>query len=423
MAYVLIENGTLIDGFGGEPIKEAAVLIKNNIIQAVGKKNNLELPSDAEIITMDANGGYILPGLIDTHVHLTFQLAGLEDKTSSPFSLRFYKTLDYMKATINAGITTVRDAGGTDAGIKQAVESGMVLGPRMQISIDALTTTGGHGDSWTLSGIDLTKPEYPGSPSGLCDGPEEVRKKVRQMLRAGADIIKVHATGGVMSPTDHPEYTQFSPEELSIIVDEANYHRGKKVMAHAQGSEGIKNAIKAGIHSIEHGIYLDDEVIELMLKHGTYLVPTLLAPIGVLESAAEHGNMPEYAVKKAREVIDTHKASIEKAYKAGVKIAMGTDAGVFKHGINLRELNLMCEIGMSPMETIVASTKTAAECMGWEDQIGTLEAGKFADIIIVNDNPIENIKVLENTDNIVTVMKDGKIVKDLRAVKVTVAAV
>lgn len=414
MTYILVENGTVIDGTGGEPIKNAAVLVKDNVIQAVGEKSQLELSVDGDVTIVDAKGGYILPGLIDTHVHLTFQMGGLEERTSNPFSLRFYKTLEYMKATIDAGITTVRDAGGADAGIKQAVESGMVLGPRMQISIDALTTTGGHGDSWTLSGINLTKPEYPGSPSGICDGPEEVRKRVREMLRAGADIIKVHATGGVLSPTDHPEYTQFSPEELAIIVDEAAYHRGKKVMAHAQGTEGIKNSIKAGIHSIEHGIYLDDETIELMKEHGTYLVPTLLAPVGVLESAEEHGNMPEYAVKKARDVVDIHKKSIEQAYKAGVKIAFGTDAGVFEHGINLRELNLLCEIGMSPMEALVSITKTAAECMGWEDQLGTLQVGKLADLIIVNDNPLENIKILENNDNVVTVIKNGEIVKDLR---------
>ncbi|MFD1926801.1 amidohydrolase family protein [Sporosarcina siberiensis] len=414
MKYTLIENGTLIDGNGGEPIENAAILLKNNRIEAIGKQGQLTLPEEGQITKVDAKGGFILPGLIDTHVHLTFQLTDIQEKTQTPFSMRFYQAIEYMKSTINAGITSVRDAGGADAGLKQAVESGLVDGPRMQISIDALTTTGGHGDSWTLSGIDLSNPEYPGSPSGLCDGPEEVRKKVREMLRAGADIIKVHATGGVLSPTDHPEYTQYSPEELAIIVQEAAFHMNKKVMAHAQGSEGIKNAIRSGIHSIEHGIYLDDETIELMLKHGTYLVPTLLAPIGVLESAAEKGNMPEYAVKKAMSVVEFHKESIAKAYKAGVKIAMGTDAGCFPHGINLRELNLLCEIGMTPMEAIISATKTAAECMGWEDKIGTIEEGKLADIIIVNGNPLDNIKVLENNDNIVNVIMDGVVVKSIR---------
>lgn len=232
------------------------------------------------------------------------------------------------------------------------------------------------------------------------------------MLRAGAEVIKVHATGGVTSATDHPEFTQFSQAELEAIVEEGKFRKGVKVMAHAQGAEGIKNAVRAGVHSIEHGIFLDDEAIELMLEKGTYLVPTLLAPVGVLETAEEAG-MPDTAVEKSKEVIEIHKASIAKAYQAGVKIAMGTDAGVVKHGINLRELGLMTEIGMSPMESIVASTKTAAECLGWEDKVGTIEAGKLADIIIVKGNPLEDIYSLADNDAIQIVMKDGKVEKNL----------
>lgn len=184
-------------------------------------------------------------------------------------------------------------------------------------------------------------------------------------------------------------------------------------MSHAQGAEGVKNAIRAGIHSIEHGIYLDNEAIELMLKHGTFLVPTLLAPIAVLE-AGEKGGMPEYGVRKAREVVEIHSESISRAHKAGVRIAMGTDAGVMPHGTNLRELGLMVNVGMSPMETIIATTKKAAECLGWEDKVGTIETGKLADIILVKTNPIQDIRSLEKVDNISLVMKDGRIVKDIR---------
>lgn len=411
MAFTLIKNGTLIDGNGGQPIVDAAVLVKDNVIQATGKLADIQVPSE-NVTEVDANGGFILPGFIDTHVHMMFEVGPVEKQVTTPFSYRFYQATQFMKRTLDAGITTVRDAGGTDAGVKQAIEDGIVPGPRMQISITPLTITGGHGDSWMRSGVDLTLHGYPGSPDGLCDGVEEVTKKVREVLRAGADVIKVHATGGVLSPTDHPEFTQYSQEELAVMVREAAYRRGLKVMAHAQGKEGIKNAVLAGIHSIEHGIFIDDEVANLMVQHGTYLVPTLLAPVSVLENAEASGSMPEYGVQKCREVVEYHKESIALVYQAGVKIAMGTDAGVMAHGTNLRELGLMCEIGMSPMESIVATTKTAAECMGWEDQIGTVEAGKLADIVITSTDPLTDIRSLENNDNIVAVFKDGELVKN-----------
>lgn len=414
MAVTVIKNGTLIDGNGGEPVINAAVAIENEKIVFVGKET--ELPNfNGEVTYLDAEGGCILPGFIDTHVHLMLEFEPVEKRLATPFSLNFYKAIDYMKNTINAGITSVRDCGGTDAGVKQAVEQGLVLGPRMQVSITALTTTGGHGDSYTASGqtVKLLLDQYPGMPNGICDGVESVRKTVREVLRAGADVVKVHSTGGVLSPTDHPEFTQFSIEELKVMVEEAKFRRGLKVMAHAQGAEGIKNAIKAGIHSIEHGIYLDDECIELMLENGTYLVPTLLAPVSVLE-LAEKAGMPEYGIKKAKESIEAHKANVAKAYRAGVKIAMGTDAGVMAHGTNLRELTLMNEIGMTPMETIVATTKVAAECMGWEDKVGTLEVGKLADVVITKTNPLTDLRSLEDNNNIRVVIKGGVVVKELQ---------
>jgi imidazolonepropionase-like amidohydrolase len=413
MTNFLIRNGTLIDGTGNAPLPDAAVRIKENRIHAVGHVNSVGLP-DAQTTEIDAGGGYILPGFIDTHVHVMLEGVNMVRDMTTPFSMRFFNAVNYMKHTIDAGITSVRDAGGADAGVKQAVESGVVLGPRLQISISILTITGGHGDGWMRSGMeyDLFMP-YPGFPECRVDGVDDCRRKVREVLRAGADIIKICSTGGVLSPTDHPEFTQFSPEELDVIVREAAYRRGVKVMAHAQGMEGIKNAVRAGVHSIEHGIYLDNEAIDLMLKHGTFLVPTLLAPLAVLE-AGEKGGMPEYGVRKSREVVEIHSESISRAHQAGVKIAMGTDAGVMPHGTNLRELGLMVNIGMTPMETIVATTKIAAECLGWQDQVGTIEAGKLADIVIAKTNPLQDISSLENVDNIALVMKDGKVVKDHR---------
>lgn len=417
MTTIHIHNGTLVDGTGRKPVPNAHILIKDNYILSAGSLDQATMPIDPrDVVRIDARGGYILPGLIDTHVHLMLEIASLEERTSTPFSFNFYKSVLHMQRTLDAGITSVRDAGGADAGVKQAVEKGSVAGPRMQISIIPLGITGGHTDGWNLSGLstDLFMP-YPGSPSGICDGVEDVRKKVREVLRAGAEVIKVCATGGVLSPTDHPEFTQFSEEELRVMVEEGHFRRGIKVMAHAQGAEGIKNAIRAGIHSIEHGIYLDSEAIDLMLEHGTYLVPTLLAPVAVVEIGEQSGKMPAYALKKAHETIEAHRDSIARAYQAGVKIAMGTDAGVMPHGTNLRELGLMQDIGMSPMEVLVATTKTAAECLGWEERVGTVETGKLADLIITRSDPFNDLRSLENTDNIQLVMKDGKVYKNTLA--------
>jgi len=410
MSYTLIHNGTLIDGSGVDPTPDAALLIQDNVIQEAGPRASISAPADATVI--DAQGGFILPGFIDTHVHFMLEGVNLAQMMGTPFSYNFYLAMDRMRRTVDAGITSVRDAGGADLGLKKAVEDGLLVGPRMQISITALSITGGHVDGWMPSGqtFDLL-PEYPGMPSPICDGVDEVRKKVREVLRAGADVIKVCSTGGVLSPTDHPEFTQFTVEELSVMVQEAAYRRGLKVMAHAQGTEGIRNAILAGIHSIEHGMFLDDETIGLMLEKGTYLVPTLLAPLAVLEAAEGSGAMPEYGIRKARATIDAHRDSIARAYQAGVRIAMGTDAGVMPHGTNLRELGLMCGIGMSPMEAIVATTQVAADCMGWGDRLGSLTPGKLADVVVAAADPLADIRSLEDVDNIKLVMKDGRVLK------------
>lgn len=410
MPITHIRNGTLIDGTGRAPIHGASVIIEDGRIHSVGHTDSLDVPHGT-VEEIDARGGYMLPGFIDTHVHLTIEGFDLARDMMTPFSMRFYKAAAHMRRTLDAGITSVRDAGGADAGMKMAIESGLVQGPRLQISIAVLTITGGHVDFWMRSGNEFQLvPSYPGFPDGRCDGVDAVRQKVREVLRAGADVIKICATGGVMSPTDHPEFTQFSPEELDVIVREAGYRRGVKVMAHAQGAEGVKNALRAGVHSIEHGVYLDDEAIDLMLERGAFLVPTLLAALSVIETGEASG-MPEHAITKAREAIDAHRESIRRAHAAGVKIAMGTDAGVMPHGTNLRELGLMVDIGMTPMEAIVATTKVAAECLGWQDRLGTIEAGKLADIIIATKNPLDDVRSLEDVDTIALVMQGGVVVK------------
>ncbi|QPW12245.1 metal-dependent hydrolase family protein [Mammaliicoccus sciuri] len=405
---MIIKNINLIDGTGKDIQRCVDIKIENDVISEIGTHLNGD-----NII--EGNGQYLLPGMIDSHVHVMLEMEPLERRLATPFSYNFYKAIDHLKRTVDAGVTTVRDALGADLGLKEAVNDGLILGPRLQISVNALTITGGHGDSYTKSGIQLPilQDGYPGLPSGICDGVNEVRKKAREMLRAGADVLKVHATGGVTSATDHPDYTQFSLEELKVIVEEAQFRNNRKVMAHAQGLQGVKQCIEAGIHSIEHGIYLDDEAVQLMKEKEMYLVPTLLAPLSVIEFAEELG-MSEISIKKSKQVMQDHIDSFKKAHQAGVKIAMGTDAGVFKHGTNLRELELMVEHGMTEMEAIVSSTKTAAECLGYDEDLGTIEVGKKADFILLDQNPLEDIKVLKDPNKIKVVSIDGKIVKDIR---------
>lgn len=405
---MIIKNINLIDGTGKDIQRGVDIKVENNVISEIGTHLNGD-----NII--EGNGQYLLPGMIDSHVHVMLEMEPLERRLATPFSYNFYKAIDHLKRTVDAGVTTVRDALGADLGLKEAVNDGLILGPRLQISVNALTITGGHGDSYTKSGIQLPilQDGYPGLPSGICDGVNEVRKKAREMLRAGADVLKVHATGGVTSATDHPDYTQFSLEELKVIVEEAQFRNNRKVMAHAQGLQGVKQCIEAGIHSIEHGIYLDDEAVQLMKEKEMYLVPTLLAPLSVIEFAEELG-MSENSIKKSKQVMQDHIDSFKKAHHAGVKIAMGTDAGVFKHGTNLRELELMVEHGMTEMEAIVSSTKTAAECLGYDEYLGTIEVGKKADFIILDQNPLEDIKVLKDPNSIKVVSIDGQIVKDIR---------
>ncbi|MFY9639094.1 MAG: amidohydrolase family protein [Methanobacterium sp.] len=411
MSYTFISNGTLINGNGGNPIENAAVLIKNHLIVSAGLEKSIEIP-DADVNIIDANGGYILPGFIDTHVHLMTEGFGREETLYTPLSLYFYNAVDRMQKTLNAGVTSVRDAGLADVGLKIAVEKDIIIGPRIQISVSPLSITGGHFDFWLNSGFDV-RPRYPGYPEGIADGPEEVRKTVRKIMRAGAEVVKVMVTGGVISANDRPEYPQFTPEELKVVVEEASY-RNLQVVAHAHGKQGIINAITAGVNSIEHGTCLDDECIGLMLLNGTFLVPTFLAMKVNKELALdETSNIPDWSRDDAIRIEKAHGDNIKNAYKAGVKIVMGTDSGVVPHGRNLEELGYMYDMGMKPMETIVASTKRASESLGWEDKVGTIEEGKLADMVISKENPLSNIKSLGNPDNIQIVIKDGKIVKNI----------
>jgi imidazolonepropionase-like amidohydrolase len=395
----LLSGGRVFDGTGTPPA-EADVLVEDGRILAVGPG----LDGDEAV---DVAGRYLLPGLFDCHTHVTITDVNLLGMLQTPFSYRFFETVRNLAATLRVGITTVRDAAGADAGVRQAVADGLFPGPRLQISLTLLSQTGGHGDGWFRSGQVVSFwPTYPGMPDGLVDGPEAMRRKVRELIRAGADVIKVATSGGVLSPTDDPRHAHFRDDELTALVAEAAA-AGRWVMAHAQAADGIKAAVRAGIRSIEHGIYLDDEAIGLMLDRGAWLVPTLVAPRGVLAAAEAGMAIPDAARRKAAEVAEAHADSFRRAVAAGVKVAMGTDSGVTPHGRNLAELELMAKGGMTPTQVLAATTSSAAELLGLSDELGTLEPGKRADVVVVDGDPFELATL---GDRIAAVVKDGRLV-------------
>jgi imidazolonepropionase-like amidohydrolase len=369
----LIAGGQVFDGTGAPPAT-ADVAVEDGRIVAVGTG----LDGD-EIV--DATGATLLPGLFDCHTHVMISGVDLLRILNTPFSLPFYEAIGNLRATVECGITSVRDAGGADLGVAEAVRRGLVLGPRMQISITALSQTGGHGDDWMPCGASLNV-DHPGRPSSLVDGPVEARRRTREVIRAGANVLKIMTSGGVLSPRDDPRHGHFRDDEIAEMVAEATA-AGLFVMSHAQAADGIKAALRNGVRSIEHGVYLDDEGIELMLERGAWLVPTLLAPRAVLEIADAGGALTPEMVDKARMVADVHTESVRRAIEAGVRIAMGTDSGVGPHGNNLDELRLMVECGMTPTAALHAATASAAQLCGLDDRLGTIEVGKRADLTMV----------------------------------------
>jgi imidazolonepropionase-like amidohydrolase len=392
-------GGRVFDGTGAAAAEADVAVVDGQIVEV-----GVGLDGEEQI---DVSGSTLLPGLFDTHVHVMFGHVDIWRHLQTPFSYRFYDAIRNLDATIRIGITTVRDAGGADLGVKQAVEEGIVRGPRLQISLVMLSQTGGHGDGWMPSGGTTELfPDYPGMPSQIVDGVDECRRKIRELARDGADVIKIATSGGVLSPRDSPEEPGFSYEEIDVMVAEARA-AGLWVMSHAQSTLGIKNAVRAGVRSIEHGIYLDDEAIELMLEHGAYLVPTLVAPLGVARAAEAGAPIPENVLAKAAEVVEVHQASVRRAVEAGVKVAMGTDAGVVPHGTNLEELQLMADRGMSPEDVLVATTRTAAELMGLEQELGTIEPGKRADLVVVSGDPFD---FSDLAGRIERVYRDGRLV-------------
>lgn len=390
---------------GGNVFTASGTLERRDVLvegDRIGESTSSARPDAA---TIDCTGLTILPGFIDCHVHVMTSSLNVVRRLDTPLSYRFFEAARNLQATLYAGVTTVRDAAGADSGIKRALEDGLIEGPRLQTAIAMISQTGGHGDRTTASGTWVpSMPEYPGMPSAIADGPEEIRRVVRTLIRDGADVIKVATSGGVMSPRSNPRHGHLRTAELQVLVEEARA-AGVPTMAHAQSADGIKEAVRAGIDSIEHGVFLDEEAIDLMCEHGTFLVPTLVSGPGVLRA---RDVISAESVRKVEAGVVAHMNSIRAAVSAGVRIAMGTDSGVTPHGENLAELPLLAEAGMDPVQVLLSATSEAAKLLKVDGEVGTVEAAKKADLVILEGDPLDLATIPER---IRMVILDGKIVR------------
>jgi len=398
----VLECARLVDVERGRLVENQQILIENDRIAAVG--NSVDAGDGANRIQLDT----CLPGLMDMHVHLTGQMSrnGYIKRFQNNAADQVLLANHYANITLQAGFTTVRNLGDSynaTVALRNAIEEGVATGPRIFTAAKTIATTGGHGDPTNGFRKDLMGD--PGPEEGVVNSPEDARKAVRQRYKDGADMIKITATGGVLSLAKSGQNPQFNVEELEAVVEAANDY-GMTVAAHAHGTEGMKRAVQAGVTSIEHGTFMDDEVMAIMKKRGTYYVPTISAGKFVAEKAEEDGYFPPVVRPKAASVGPQIQETFAKAYDNGVTIAFGTDAGVSPHGTNALEFVYMVEGGMPEMEAIQSSTVTAARLIGMEDQLGSISAGKLADIVAVEGNPLEDISILSE---ISFVMKDGKV--------------
>ena len=408
--YVL-KAAHLFDGKGNSVVSPGLVVVSGGKIAAIGA--NAAIPAGALVI--DFGDATLLPGFIDAHTHLTFPYSddykqARLDTLQKPIAERALDASVNARVTLMAGFTTVRDVGSSDyldVGLRNGIREGDVPGPRMLVSVHALGSTGGHCDHTGGYREGLFGHEA-GPLEGVINGPDQARYAVRLDHKYGADMIKVCASGGVLSPTDDVDTPQLTQEELNAIVDEAHALR-RKTAAHAHGAEAAKRAIRAGIDSIEHGSFLDDEALDMMKQRGTYLVPTLMAVQGLQEKMDRGIYMPPAIGAKARAAIAAIRSTFQRALARGVKIGLGTDAGVYPHGRNAEEFHQMVDLGMKPADALKAGTSADAELLGLADKIGTLEAGKLADIVAVPGDPTQNIR---QTEHVFFVMKEGVIFRN-----------
>jgi len=408
----VVRHGILIDGCGGPPVPDACVHVGGDgVITYAGPEATAPpAPPTAQIV--DVAGNAILPGFIDCHVHFCIP-GGSADALQAltiPATLNVFRIAERLRVTLENGVTTARDLMGIDQGFRMAVDSGLIPGPRLVLSVTIISSTGGHGDATWPSGLDpMPYLVSPGAFPAHANGADEARAMARKVLQAGADVIKIAATGGVLTPTDRPDDVGFTVEEIAAIVEEAHSRRGGvKVAAHAQGRHGIQNALDGGVDSIEHGYDLQDSQRQQMVDSGVYLVPTLLEVMSELDPSLGPVALAKKALWKGRA-----QANFPLAIQAGVPIAMGTDCGAGpEHGTNLKELGLLVDNGMTPMQAIQTGTRDAAELCQMSDVVGTLEVGKQADLVIARGNPLTDIHSLGDPDNVLLVLKGGHVAKD-----------
>lgn len=404
---ILIHAGRLIDGVHETTLSEVTIIIDEGTIAKV--MEGYEKPSQGDKV-IDLKSQTVLPGLMDMHTHLMSQ------HSKESYTERFFleesdyalRSTMYARATLMAGFTTVRDLGDNGVNsiaLRKAISEGWIIGPRIFTSGKSIATTGGHADP--TNGLRGDYRRDVGPLEGVINGRDDARKAVRQRYKDGADLIKLTATGGVLSLAANGQNPQFTPEELQAIVETARDY-GMAVAVHAHGAEGMKRAIEAGVDSIEHGTYMTDEIMSMMVERGTYLVPTNMAGEWVGKKAEEPGYFPEIVRPKAAAIGPTMRGTFRKAVAAGVKIAFGTDSGVSPHGENAHEFELMVEGGMSPMKAIQSATMESAKLLRVSERLGSVEEGKIADLIAINGNPLDDIGLMRS---VIFVMKDGEVFK------------
>jgi len=399
----VIRAGRVLNVRTGELKANQAIVIEGDKIAKVAPSS--EVTSASGDTTIDLPDATVLPGLIDMHTHLTFDLNSLGYQGLSISTAReALHGARNARRTLEAGFTTVRNVGAkdyADIALRDAINDGDVIGPRIVASGPALGITGGHCDD------NLLPPAFHLQGDGVADGVEAVQHKVREVIKYGADVIKICATGGVLSKGDDPNASQFTLEEMKAIVADA--HRlGRKVAAHAHGAEGVRWASEAGVDSIEHGHLMDDAAIATLKKNGTYLVPTLFLT-EYMQQNMEHSDVPEYSKQKMRWIASAAQQNVKKAFDAGVKVAFGTDAAVYPHGLNAGEFHVYVKLGMTPLAAIQTATINASDLLGSKFNVGTLEPGKFADIVAVDGDPTKDVTILEHVR---FVMKGGAVYKN-----------